>query len=255
MPIIARQAIIEPTAKLADDVQVGAFSYIGPDVELGSGCVVENNATIIGRTRMGENNHVFPMAVVGASDEDCQTPGELIIGEANSFREHVTICAGSDRPTVIGAGNLIMVDCQIGVGAALGDRCILANCTLVGAGAELADYVQTSSYTEIEPGVRVGAYSFVMGYSGVCRDAPPYAMLQGFPFRVRGVNTPKLQRCGFEDEDISALKVAFRELFNGSNEKPNPDVLLQLANNDQINSHVGRLVEFLQGVQESGERT
>lgn len=254
MPNIARQAIIEPAAKLADDVQVGAFSYIGPDVELGSGCIVENHATIIGRTRMGEKNHVFPMAVVGAVGDEGQLPGELIIGDANSFREHVTVYTGSERPTIIGADNLIMVDCQIDVGAVLGDRCILANCTLVGAGAELADYVQTSSYTEIEPGVRVGAYSFVMGYAGVCRDAPPYAMLQGFPFRVRGVNTPKLQRCGFDDDDISALKSAFRELFNGSNEKPDPDVLLRLAESDRLNSHVRRLVEFLQGAESSGER-
>ncbi len=255
MPTIARQAIIEPTAKLADDVQVGPFSYIGPDVELGSGCIVENNATIIGRTRMGENNHVFPMAVVGAAGDEDQASGELIIGEANSFREHVTVRAGADRPTEIGSGNLIMVDCQIGVATTIGDRCILANCTLVGVGAVLADYVQTSSFAEIEPGVRVGAYSFVMGYSGVCRDAPPYAMLQGFPFRVRGVNTPKLQRCGFDDDDISALKGAFRELFNGSNEQPDPDILLRLAESDRLNSHVRRLVEFLQGEESSGERT
>ena len=254
MPNISRHAIIEPTAKLADGVQVGAFSYIGPDVELGPGCIVENNVTITGRTRMGENNHVFPMAVVGAAGDEVQTPGELLIGEANNFREHVTIYAGSDRPTKIGAGNLIMVDCQIGIGAIFGDRCILANCTLVGAGAELADYVQTSSYAEIEPGVRVGAYSFVMGYSGVCRDAPPYAMLQGFPFRVRGVNTPKLQRCGFDDDDISALKSAFRELFNGGNENPDPDVLNRLTQSEHLNSHVQSLVEFLNTSTSSGEQ-
>ena len=242
---ISRHAYVAPSAELADSVRVGAFSYIGPEVKIGSGCVIENNATVIGRTTLGENNHIFPMAVVGADDGDGQTPGELIVGAANNFREHVAVYVGSEQPTRIGADNLIMVDCQVGAGATVGNHCIFANCTHIGERATLSDYVQTSSFASIGPDVMVGAYSFIMGYAGVSHDAPPYAMCQGSPFYVRGVNTPKLKRCGFGGDDISALKSAFRELFNGSGGQVVTDALKRLSSLTDINPHVDRLVQFL----------
>ena len=40
MSLIDPRAIIDPSAKLADDVVVGPWSIIGPDVEIGEGCVL-----------------------------------------------------------------------------------------------------------------------------------------------------------------------------------------------------------------------
>lgn len=40
MSLIDPRAIIDPSAKLADDVQVGPWSIIGPDVEIGEGTVI-----------------------------------------------------------------------------------------------------------------------------------------------------------------------------------------------------------------------
>ena len=245
MPKISPKAIVENTAELADDVEVGPFAYIGPNVRIGPGCIIENNATVTGRTILEGKNHIFPLAVVGISADGSAGAAQCVIGQANSFREHVTVYGGDPQPTRIGSDNLVMIGCLLGASCVVGDHGIFANCTHVGALAQVEDYVHTSGFAEIESGVTVGAYTFMAGYAQIDIDAPPYAIVQGFPFRVRGVNTEKLRRCGFGEDDIKALKAAFRELFNGSSARPDRVVLDRLIQSPDANRHVRRLVDFL----------
>ena len=39
-------ALIDPAAELAEDVQVGPFTVIGPDVKIGAGTVIESHVVI-----------------------------------------------------------------------------------------------------------------------------------------------------------------------------------------------------------------
>jgi len=245
MPRISSSAIVEKTAELADDVQVGAFAYVGAEVRVGPGCVIENSATVMGKTVLGARTHVFPLAVVGADPEPDGGSGECVIGEANAIREHVTICAGRETPTRIGQDNLIMIASQVGAEATVGSHVIMANSTHVGVGAVVEDYVRTSGFTVISPGATVGAYTFTAGYSEVVHDVPPYAMIQGSPIRVRGVNTTNLRRCGFGEEDIRDLKDAFRDLFNGSSDSVSEQALQRLLAEAPASVHVRGLAEAL----------
>src|SRR5690554_8042187 len=108
-------AIIDPAARLAEDVQVGPWSMIGPDVEIDSGCVIGSHVVIQGPTRIGRNNRIFQFASVGAECQDKKYRGEptrLEIGDDNVIREHVTIHRGTVRDnslTRIGDRNLFMV--------------------------------------------------------------------------------------------------------------------------------------------------
>lgn len=244
MAKVSPLAIVEKGAKLAGDVRVGAFSYIGEKVKIAAGCIIENNVTITGKTVIGENNQIFPMAVIGTATNGSAKAGRCVLGEANVIREHVTIYTAGGRVTRIGNDNLIMIGCVIGPGAQMADHGIFDNLTSVGADAVVEDYVRTSGYTQIATGATVGAYTFTVGYSCIDNDAPPFAMVQGFPFRVRGVNTENLRRCGFGDDEIRMLKAAFRELFNGSTGLVNEQVLGRLAKDPS--AHVRRLVEAVQ---------
>jgi len=250
MPEVSRYAIVEKSAKLARDVRIGAFSYIGPHVRLRRGCVIESNVTITGKTVLGEKNHVFPMAVIGAGLNGEQD-GECVIGKANAIREHATIYAGVDRPTRIGTDNLIMIACEVGAGADVGDHNIFANCTYLGAGAEVADYVRTSGFAMVNPASAVGAYTFIAGHAIIEKYAPPFAIVQSCPFRVRGVNTENLRRCGFAEDDIRALRGAFRELFNGQNDHSRPPLSKELPKALAANSYVVQLLKFLKQHAES----
>jgi UDP-N-acetylglucosamine acyltransferase len=242
MPRISPHATVAETAVLAGDVRVGPFCHIGPEVELGPGCEIGSNVTLVGRTTLGARTRVYPMAVIGEAPPGAAGAGECVLGEANAIREHVTIFAGTDAPTRIGNHNLIMIASQVGAGAALGDHGIFDNCSRIGAGAVVEDYVRMSGFASVADGVRVGAYSFVAGYAHVQRDAPPYAMLQGSPVRVRGINTRNLKACGFDEKDIRELKGAFRELFNGRDGKVNRKALRKLEAAGKRNPHVRKLV-------------
>jgi UDP-N-acetylglucosamine acyltransferase len=246
MPEISPHAIVEPTAEVADDVAIGPFCYVGPRVRIGSGCRIANNVTLLGHTTLGQRTEVFPMSVIGAAPPGAgEADGQCVLGEANAIREHVTIYAGADKPTRIGNHNLIMIASQIDPGAQLGDHGIFDNCTKIGASAIIEDYVRMSGFAAVADGARVGAYSFVAGYAGVQNDAPPYAMLQGFPVRVRGLNTRNLKACGFGEQDIHALKAAFRELFNGRGVEVKRDALDRLAREANVNPYVRKLTDAL----------
>ncbi len=255
MAEISSHSIVEKGAKLARDVCVGPYCYIGAGVKISSGCIIENNVTIVGNTTLGKGCHLFPMSVVGVTLDGDEKKGKCVIGTANSIREHVTIYAGAgSKPTSVGQDNLIMIACQVGPGATIGDHAIFANCTHIAAGACIEDYVRTSAFSFIDEGMTVGAYAFTAGYIHVDHDVPPYSMVQGSPFRVRGVNSHNLKQCGFGEKDIRALKRVFRELYNSKGDL-DPKALARLAADRGANSCVKTLIKTIKTGRKSQVRT
>ena len=125
-PNVHPSAIVDPGAKLADDVAVGPLAVIGAEVEIGPGSRVGAHALIQGPTRIGRNNHIGAYASIGGDPQDKKYSGErseLVIGDGNTFHEFVTINRGTAEgggATRIGDDNWIMAyvhfahDCQVG---------------------------------------------------------------------------------------------------------------------------------------------
>ena len=243
MPIISSHAVVE-TSKLAEDVVIGPFSYVGPDVRIASGTVVESNVIITGRTTIGEGNVISSGAIIGQADGG-SSRGKVKIGQANSIREHVVILAGTRKATRIGNDCLIMIACHVGAGATIGSHVVLANRTRLNDGATLADYARSSAFALVEPTGTVSSYSFVNSYTRVEATSPPFAMLDGDPFRVRGINTTLLLRCGFGEDDIRALRQAYRDLYHSEQLDPDPAVLADLLTRSDLNPRVRQAVETL----------
>ena len=57
MALISPKAEVLNRTGLADDVQVGPFSYIGPDVTVGGGTVIANNVTAVSRSHNGTGGY------------------------------------------------------------------------------------------------------------------------------------------------------------------------------------------------------
>lgn len=247
MPKISPHAIVANPDHLAEDVTVGPFSYIGPDVRIGPGSRVDNNVTIDGRVEIGGGCHIYPYAVVGQAGVNGEAAGTITIGDRNRIREHSVICVGAeaDGPgTRIGSDNLLMTGCFVGADATVGDHVVLGNYSALAERTCVEQHVWAAAFTGAEADVTIGRYSFTSGYAGIDRDAPPFAMLQGYPFRVRGVNTLNLRRCGFTDEQINGLKDAFRTLFDAG-DGPDKPTVEAMAARDDLDEHQRRLVEFL----------
>ena len=113
MARIHPSAVVDPAARLADDVEVGPFAVVGPHVAIGPGTVIGPHAVVTGHTTLGARNRVFQFTSIGEIPQDRKYGGEptrTSIGDDNVFREFVSIHAGTaqDRGvTSIGDGNLV----------------------------------------------------------------------------------------------------------------------------------------------------
>jgi UDP-N-acetylglucosamine acyltransferase len=242
-------AIVAQGAKLAAGVSVGAYSIIGPEVEVGEGSWIGPHVVIEGRTRIGRDNRIYQFASIGAPPQDKKFAGEdtaVEIGAGNTIREYVTInrgTAGDARVTRVGDDNWIMAyvhfahDCQIGSHTVFANACELAGHVHVG------DWAILGATTLVHQFVHVGAHSFTGMGTYLDRDLPPYVKAAGNMAKPYGINSEGLRRRGFPAQTILELKRAYRTLFRSGMglEEIRHELEAQAAHC----AEVGTLLEFL----------
>jgi UDP-N-acetylglucosamine acyltransferase len=211
-------AIIDPSAQIAADVEIGPYCVIGANVSIGAGNVLKPHVAIEGHTTIGEGNTFFPFAAIGQQTQDLKYAGEptaLIIGDNNVFRENSTIHRGTGEevPTRIGNDNLFLCYSHVAHDCQIGNNCILSNNATLGGHCTVYDYAIISGLSAVHQFSRVGEHSMVGGMSPIPQDVPPFMILAGSPAAVRGINLVGLQRRGFSEESRRALKTAYKKLF------------------------------------------
>lgn len=222
--LIHESAIVDPSAKIADDVTIGPWSYIGPGVEIGSGTVIEPHVVIKGPCKIGKNNHLFQFSSVGEIPQDKKFQGEqtfLEIGDHNVIREGVTIHRGTTHGgglTKIGDHNLLMAYVHVAHDCVIEDHTILSNnCGLAGH-VLVEKFAIMGAYSGVHQFCRVGAYSFIGGGSKATQDILPFTMINGFEnVKSTGINLVGLRRCNFSNETISEIKKAYKIIFRSNN--------------------------------------
>lgn len=213
------QAIVDPSAKLAEDVIVGPWSYIGPNVEIGSGTEIMSHVVVKGPTVIGKNNKIYQFSSVG---EDCQDkkyagePTRLEIGDHNIIRESCTIHRGTTQDaslTKIGSNNLLMAYVHVAHDCVVGDNVILANNATLAGHVKVGDWVILGGGTMVHQFCKIGSHSMSAGGSIVLRDIPAYVMASGQSASAYGLNTEGLKRRGFTKEAMLELKRAYKTIF------------------------------------------
>jgi UDP-N-acetylglucosamine acyltransferase len=217
--MIHPSAIIEEGARLAEDVEVGAYSIIGNQVEVGPGCRIGPHVVVTGRTRIGQGNRIFQFASIGEEPQDKKYAGEdseLIIGDNNTIREYVTINRGTadgGGSTRLGDDNWLMAYCHIAHDCQVGSHNIMANGATLAGHVTVGDYVIFAGYSGAHQFCRIGSHAFLGMYGGVSQDVPAYVMVSGQPPRPRGVNSEGLKRRGFSGDQIRNIREAYRTLY------------------------------------------
>lgn len=219
MPRIHPTAIVDPGAKLAEDVEVGPLSCIGAGVELGAGVVVGSQVSLVGHTRVGRRTRIHPFAAVGGDPQDKSFAGErtrLEIGADNVIREHATIHVGTPQGggcTRIGDDNLIMNSAHVAHDCQVGSHVIVASFVGLAGHVVVEDHAVLGAYTGVHQFARVGESVMTAANSMLSQDAPPFAMVAGDRARLVGLNVVGLRRREFSEDAVSALKRAFHLLF------------------------------------------
>ncbi len=219
MAIISPHACVDPSATLADDVFVGPFCVVGPQVKIGAGTRLENNVTLHGRVTIGANNQIYGGAAIGGPPQDLSYAGgdtQVIIGDRNTIREGVTINRASEKEegiTSIGNQCYLMANSHVAHDCRLGDRIVIANGTLLAGHIHVHDDATLSGNSAIHHFSTIGSYSFVGGMARVTGDVPPYMLCEGHPARPRCINIVALKRNNFPPHAIKALQEAHRILY------------------------------------------
>ncbi|MDR5867199.1 acyl-ACP--UDP-N-acetylglucosamine O-acyltransferase [Halomonas koreensis] len=212
-------AIVDPGARLADDVEVGPFSVIGADVEIGAGSRIGPHVVIQGPTVLGERTRIFQFASVGEECQDKKYAGEptrLVMGDDNVIREGVTLHRGTvqDRgETTIGSRNLFMAYVHVGHDCVIGDDCILANQVTLAGHVKLGDFAILGGLSAIHQFCHFGDHAMAGGGSIITKDTPAYVMINGNPAQAHGLNLIGLRRRGFSKEAIQALGEAYKLVY------------------------------------------
>ena len=221
--MIHKTVIIDPKAKIHNNVKIGPYSVVGPNVEIKENTEIQSHVSIVGNTKIGKNNKIYPFASIGNDPQDLKFQGEetkLEIGNDNKIREYVTINPGTNGGggiTKVGNNCLFMVSAHIAHDCYVGDNVILANSVPLGGHAYIEDNVIIGGNSAVQQFTRVGRSAMIGGMCGVVRDIIPYAMVHGNRSKLQGLNLIGLRRKNIPNIDIMILNDAYKEIFKNEN--------------------------------------
>lgn len=249
-------AIIESGAVLGDDVEVGAYAYIGGSVKIGKGTIIAHHATVDGNTVIGEYNQIFPYAYIGGKTHDLKyrggNPG-LIIGDRNVFREYTTahLATRDGEYTVIGNDNNILAYSHIAHDCIVGNKIVMSSHAALGGHVVLEDYVVIGWGSGAHQFCRIGEYAMLSASSKLVKDLPPFLMADGSPAEVCAINKINMQRNGFSSEGIDIAYSAFKLIYKRRLSRTN--AVEELSRKDYSQSRVAQsIIRFMHGKSERG---
>jgi UDP-N-acetylglucosamine acyltransferase len=251
---IADTACVDPRAELADDVDIGPYCVVGPDVKIGRGTRLIGHVCVLGATTIGEHNCISPFVVIGGDPQDVSyqgSPTRVEIGDHNIIREGVTIHRATEKEdglTRLGSHNYLMATSHVAHDCKLGSRITIANGSMLGGHVHVEDYAGVSGGVAIHHYVTIGAYSFIGGQSRITHDVPRYMLVDGNPSKVRCINIVGLKRRGISKQGIDALHEAHRLIYRAKmNHRHAAEIL---DSHGHSTPEVVSLLEFIQSQHE-----
>ena len=212
-------SIIDPSAKIAKDVQIGPFCTIGEDVQIESGSKIISHAVIKGPTVIGKDNCIYQFSTIGDDTPDKKFKGEktkLIIGDNNIFREGVTIHRGTiqdNSVTTIGSNNLFMPFAHVAHDCIVGNDNIFANLAALAGHVHVGNNVTIGGITTVHQHCKLGDFCFAGMNSSITMDVPAYVKVASDPARVIGINSVGMSRKNISDDSISNIKKAYKLVY------------------------------------------
>ena len=245
--MIHKTAIVENTAKISKNVEIGPYCVIGPNVEIGENTIIQSHVNISGNVKIGKSNKFYPFVSIN-EPQDLKYKGEstnLIIGDNNKIREYVTINTGTiggGGKTVIGNNCLFMISSHIAHDCQVGNNVIIANNVPLGGHAIIEDNVVIGGNSAVQQFTRIGKMAMIGGMTGVLHDVIPYGLSTGNRNSLQGLNLIGLRRAKFDNKDILGLSEAYNEIFSTKNINVN---ISKLNGSFQENPLVKDVIDFI----------
>ncbi len=246
--MIHKTAIVDVKAKISDNVEIGPYCIIGPEVEIGNKSVLHSHVNIVGNTKIGENNQIYPFSSIGTPPQDLKYKGEknsLVIGDNNKFREYVNINPGTKQGggiTKIGDNNLFMVYCHVAHDCLISNNIVLANNVQVGGHVTIQNNAIVGGSCAIHQFSRIGESAMIGGMTGVLSDIIPFGLSMGNRNNLMGLNLIGLRRSKVSNENIKKIQLAYEIIFKTASFRENIE---QLNDDLKNNEFVKKIVNFI----------
>jgi UDP-N-acetylglucosamine acyltransferase len=212
-------ALVDPKAEMGENVDIGPYSVIEKGVSIGEGTKIGPHVVVREGTQIGKRCQIYQFSSIGEAPQATAYRGEptlLQIGDHNIIREFVTLHRGSVKgggKTVLGNENFIMAYSHIAHDCQVGNHVVMANGATLGGHILIEDHAIIGGLSAIHQFCRVGMYAIISGLTGISQDIPPYMMAAGDRARLYGLNSVGLKRHQFSEQEIKALKKAYRIIF------------------------------------------
>ena len=246
-------AIIDSAATVHPSVEIGPYCVIEGAITIEEGCKLDAHVYVSGPGSIGKNNRFFPFTSIGAEPQDKKYNGEdtlVIIGDNNTFRENVTVNRGTIQDigkTVIGDNNWVMAGVHIAHDCIIGNNTIFANNAALAGHVIVEDWSILGGYTLVHQFCRIGEHSFCGMGSVVNQDVPNFTVVSGNVAHPHGINVEGLKRRGFDTEQVSLVKSAYRHIFRKG--LPLKDAISALEELNDEKATLGSLIRFLKASQ------
>jgi UDP-N-acetylglucosamine acyltransferase len=254
MSEIDSRAIISPSARIGQNIRVGAFAVVGDDVEVGDDCLIEAHAVLRGPARFGRRNAFDSFCSVGGDPQDLKFGGErteLVVGDGNRFREFCTVSRGTTQGggvTRIGDENLFMAYSHVAHDCVVGSHTVFANGATLAGHVVVEDYVNVGAFSPVHQFCRIGRLAYIGACTVITQDVPPFSrVVTERDTKCYGVNTIGLERRGFDRDRLENIERAFRLLLRS---KLNTTQALEQIR-AQLNGSpdIRELVEFIEATE------
>lgn len=185
-------AVIEPSAKIGNDVYIGPYAYIGDNCLIGDGCSIYPQVYIGDNTRVGSKSTLYPGvkiyhecvlgegcivhagSVIGSDgfgfapqsdNEYMKIPqlGNVILEDNVEIGANVTIDRATMGSTIIHRGvkldNLIQIghNVEVGDNTVMAAQCGVSGSTKLGKNCMIGGQVGFSGHIKIANGTKIGA--------------------------------------------------------------------------------------------------
>ena len=253
--MLKNQSYVSDKAIIHPSVKIGPFCYIGDNVVIEKNCELKSHVSLIGNTKIGEENIFYPFSSIGSEPKDLKYKGEknyLIIGNKNTFRENVTVNPGTQGgglETVIKNNCLFMVGSHVAHDCKIESNVILANNATLAGHVEIGENAIIGGNSAIHQFVKIGKYSMIGGMSGVEKNILPYCLYIGIRTGIKGLNLVGLKRKNKSNEEIKLISSFINYIFDNKN-----PIHLNITRMDKKFHNVMEIKDMIKFIDQSNNR-
>ena len=203
--------VIHKSARIGKNVNIGAFSVIGQNVEIADGTTIHNNVSIGDNVIIGTNVTIFPQVsiysrtdignnviidmgtIIGSSGYGYETEndvhrkipqiGSVVIENDVEIGANCTIDRGTIGNTVIGLGTKLDNLVHIAHNVKIGKGCLLMGLVGIAGGTTIGAYCIFAGQCGVKDGITIGDRAIFVAKSGATKSLPGNKIYAGMPAR------------------------------------------------------------------------